>query len=740
MARNIHTILTLQDQFSSPLRRIVSNTRDVQNQLRRTSNQVTGFRNSAVNGFSSVLRSAKTLAAGLGVSFGAFKIGSDVINTYAEFEQSMKNISAVTGLTGDALKEMETLARDMGAKTSKTAKESADALYYMALAGWDAEQMGKGLEPVLRLSEAGAIDLARASDLVINSMATTGVTVDELGGYLDLVAQAAAASTTDVDTLMESFIGVGGTLKNLNVPLEESATLLGVLANRGIKGSEAGNSLSSILINLTAGVGQAGDKLEELGVSAFNSDGSFKGITATLQELNEKTKNLTDEQRNSAFAMIGGKTQVDTLMALLDGLNNEYGDLRGQLVDCDDALITMAKTMNSSVKGTFELFTSAIDDIKLTIGEKLAPYIVMFLKYMTDNIPKAFYTCWETLAKVKNYIQPWYTALVSGAKTAFTMLMEVFDSLKPTIRRIIDTLKEMLPTFEQIRDLGLECLEALKPIIQWLIETAFPTAVELLGGIVDKVKEVYDWVADNWPTLVPIIMGIVGAIGAYKTIIGLQAIALGVYNTVQLLAAGGAGILSTAMGILNALFLASPIGWICLLIGALVAGFTALVIKCGGVKEAWKFMCDGIKYAWDSTVSLVESGINKVIGLMNKIPGVDIGTVDFSGAKTGVEKPTFKDVDANATGTQYFRGGLTTINEHGKEMINLPSGTQIVPHQQTQQLFKNANRSLTNSGTQGTTEKSVVQNFNISINGSGLTADDVIGELVPKLKLALSNM
>lgn len=153
-----------------------------------------------------------------------------------EFEASMSQVQAISGASANELKQLEGSARAAGASTSKSAKDAADALGYMALAGWDTKTSMDALMPVLRLSEAANLDLGRTSDLVTDSMSSLGISVKELPTYLDQVAKTAASSNTNIDALMEAMVVSGGTFKNLNVPLSEANALLGVLANRGIKG------------------------------------------------------------------------------------------------------------------------------------------------------------------------------------------------------------------------------------------------------------------------------------------------------------------------------------------------------------------------------------------------------------------------------------------------------------------------------------------------------------------------
>lgn len=315
-------------------------------------------------------------------------IGTASAKTAMDFEASMSEVKAITGATGEEFKKLENLAKQMGANTSKSATESAQAIKYMGLAGWDTTQIMEGLEPILRLSEAGNLDLARASDLVTDSMSALGITTKELPKYLDQLAQTSRSSNTNIDALAEAFILVGGSFKNLNTPLDEANALLGVLANRGIKGSEAGNSLNSILINLTSGAGQAGKAMQELGLSAFDNEGKFKGVTVVLQELKQKLSGMTEEQKNTYLAMIGGKTQISTLNALLDGLGNEYEDLRSKIQNSNGALNDMATTMQDNLKGKITKLKSALEGAALSIADILIPIVekaTAFIQKWTDK-------------------------------------------------------------------------------------------------------------------------------------------------------------------------------------------------------------------------------------------------------------------------------------------------------------------------------------------------------------------
>lgn len=304
------------------------------------------------------------------VGFGAYAIKASM-----DFESAMSEVEAISGATGKDLEALEEKAKQMGASTSKSATDSANALSYMALAGWNTQQMLTGIEPILRLAESGNIDLARASDLVTDSMSALGIQVQDLDKYLDIVAQTQRKANTSADGMLEAYISVGGTLKNLNVPIEESATWLGILANRGIKSAEAGNSFNSVLVNVMGVSGQARDALKELGVSAWDADGNFKGIESTLRELDTALGKCTEAQRNQFTAMIGGKTQMDTLNALISGLNEEYSTLRASIEDSEGALNEMATTMKDNTVGNVEKMKSSLEGLGLQVGEHLLPHV-----------------------------------------------------------------------------------------------------------------------------------------------------------------------------------------------------------------------------------------------------------------------------------------------------------------------------------------------------------------------------
>ncbi|OLS39143.1 phage tail tape measure protein [Bacillus sp. MRMR6] len=490
----------------------------------------------------------KTATAGAIVTAATLPIlalGKSAIQTGMDFESSMSNVAAISGATGADLKELEKKAREMGASTSKSASEAADALSYMALAGWDNTQMMAGLEPILRLSEAGSIDLARASDLVTDSMSALGVEVKDLPNYLDKVAKTSQKANTDIDTLMTAFLAVGGTLKNLRTPIAESSALLGIMANRGLKGAEAGNALNSILVNLTSGAGQAGKAMETLGVSAFDSQGNFKGVEATLLEVKQAMAGLNEEQRTQMISMIAGKEQMKGFNFLLDGLGMEYGDLKAEIEASDGALSNMAKTMQDNLKGDLSSLSSALSELGLVLYDKIGPYLRQATQYLTELATKigALSPKTQTMIAIMaglavsigpvlmilGFMIMGIGALVSalgflispiglvigaivalGASFAYQMakneafrnnVISVFNSIKDKVMSVVQFLT---PIFQNIWATLQPILVNIGNALSNAFQNSGPAIMEALGTIGTKIAAVFKTVWGIIQTIIPI--------------------------------------------------------------------------------------------------------------------------------------------------------------------------------------------------------------------------------------------
>ena len=314
------------------------------------------------------------------ISAAALMAGKKAVDVGMDFDKAMSSWKGTAKASEAEFSLAREAALKYGRETTKTATESANALEYMALAGWSVGDSVKALPSVLKLSEATNLDLARTSDLVTDSMSATGEVIGENGEnlqrFLDVATMANNKSNQTAEQLMEAWIQTGGVFKGLKVDIEDSATALGVLANRGIKGSEAGTALNAIMINLTTGAGQAGKAMHKLGVSAFEN-GKFKGLKQTLTEVRDKLAGMTEEEQNYYKARIGGKHHIDAFTHLLNGLDavkdgqKEWDSLNESLRNANGSLQQMAATKMDNLWGDTKILQSAMQDLGIKVSDAI---------------------------------------------------------------------------------------------------------------------------------------------------------------------------------------------------------------------------------------------------------------------------------------------------------------------------------------------------------------------------------
>ena len=243
-------------------------------------------------------------------------VAASSLSAYSEFEQAMDSTAVTARATETEYAQMEAAARQMGATTTKTATEAAEAMGYMALAGWDVEESMAGLEPMLRLSEATGMDLARASDLATDSMSALGLGVGDMTDYLDLAVQAQRASNTTAEALMEAFIGCGGAAKTAGVDMGDLSTALGVLANNGTKGAEAGTAMNAMINRLTS-KDVAIKAMQQMGVSVYDAAGEFRGLETILTDVSSAMADMTTQEKMGYLAKIAGTNYATEMSYLL---------------------------------------------------------------------------------------------------------------------------------------------------------------------------------------------------------------------------------------------------------------------------------------------------------------------------------------------------------------------------------------------------------------------------------------
>lgn len=340
-----------------------------------------------LNGLSSAFKTTGGLLS-RNVTLPIVGVGAAAVKTATDFEAGMSEVKAISGATGSEFDALRDKAIEMGAKTKFSASDSADAFKYMAMAGWDASAMMDGIAGVMDLAAASGEDLATTSDIVTDALTAFGLQASDSAHFADVLAQASSKSNTNVGLMGETFKYVAPVAGALGYSVEDTAVAIGLMANSGIKGSQAGTALRSTITRLAKPVGEAKDAVEELGISITNADGTMKPLSQTMVELREKFAGLTEEQKAQYAAMLAGQEGMSGLLAIVNASDEDFQKLTDEINNANGAAEDMASVMMDNTAGAVEQLKGALESAGILIGEKLTPYIRKLAEWITGLVEK----------------------------------------------------------------------------------------------------------------------------------------------------------------------------------------------------------------------------------------------------------------------------------------------------------------------------------------------------------------
>ena len=311
----------------------------------------------------------KKSAAVIGVASVA--AAKKTIDVGKSFEAGMSEVQAISGASGKDLEKLSAKAKQMGATTKFSATESATALKYMAMAGWKTNQMVSGLSGVMNLAAASGEDLGTVSDIVTDSMTAFGLKAKDSGHFADVLAKASSSSNTNVAMMGETFKYVAPLAGSMKYSIEDTATAIGLMANAGIKGSQAGTSLRSIITRLVKPPKDAATALNALGISTTKADGSMKPLRETMAELREKFSGLTESQKASYASSIAGQEAMSGLLAIVNASDSDFNKLQKAIDNSSAAAKKQADVMNNNLQGALYDLGSVAESVGIGIYEDI---------------------------------------------------------------------------------------------------------------------------------------------------------------------------------------------------------------------------------------------------------------------------------------------------------------------------------------------------------------------------------
>lgn len=588
------------------------------------------------------------------VAVGGFAAAS--VNTGMAFDSSMSQVAATMGYSvaelNDATSEasqnfnqLREFAQEMGANTAFSASEAADALNYMALAGYDAEKSMTMLPNVLNLAAAGGIDLAAASDMVTDAQSALGLSMGETADLVDKMAAASSKSNTSVQQLGDAILTVGGTAKNLSGGTTELSMALGVLADNGIKGAEGGTALRNMILSLSAPTDKAAAQLEALGVNAFDAEGNLRPLNETFGDLNGALSSLTQEEQTQALneifnkvdlksvnAMLGTSAErFDELGAAIDGAWVNMGSLSDSLSDVGIDLTAMQGNL-----GKLGISEKAFSDILKTSGGNAEAFADALLEAADagtsqEDVVKALggdlgdlQTAFDNTSGAAQAMADTQLDNLAGDITLFKSALEgaqivISDGLTPSLRQFTqfgtDSVTKLSEAFQEggltgaMGALGGILSDGLGMIVE-MLPTAIDAGMQLLGALGQGLL-------DNSPLIIDAAIQIVTLLGD------------GILSSLPVLAGAAMEIiasLASGLGDMLPTLIPSMVETVMLMAGTLIENLP-LVIDAG--MQLISGLADGIIGAIPVLIGQLPELIDQILGFLTEsLPTILLSLTD----------------------------------------------------------------------------------------------------------------
>ena len=479
--------------------KITLDTKEYDSKLQGATGKLSSFGSKASGSFGKITKLAAGAMAGASAAVVGF--GATSIKTGMSFDKSMSQVAATMGTTTDKIDNLRSFAQKMGRETQFSATQAADALNYMALAGYDSEKSMKMLPNVLNLAAAGGMDLARASDMVTDASSALGLSESQTVAMVDQMAEAASKSNTSVEQLGEAMLTVGGTAKVMKGGTQELSTALGLLADNGIKGSEGGTALRNILSGIQ------GAKFEKsfgaLGVEAYDAQGKMRSLKDIVSDMGEAMKGMTDEQKTDLINSTFNQRDLKSVNALLGTSSERWDELSKSIGKSAGAAEKMAETQMDNLAGDITYFKSALEGAQIAISDGLSPSLRDFVQEGTEGMSSfaeaiqsgdlsgAMQIAGQTIANLATIAVSKIPDIVQAGGQLLLGIGQGFVEQAPMLTSLImDTLSNAFGALGSMDLSGVDVVGTVTSIIEGLVTgftTLSPKAVQAATNLINQV-------------------------------------------------------------------------------------------------------------------------------------------------------------------------------------------------------------------------------------------------------------
>lgn len=402
-----------QQQYDALQREIIETENELKRLTTEANNSHTALEKMGVLG--ETLQSAGDKISGVGqkllpVTAGVTALGTIAVKTGADFDSAMSKVAAVSGATGSEMDALREKAREMGSKTKFSASEAAEAMNYMAMAGWKTNDMLSGIEGIMNLAAASGEDLASTSDIVTDALTAFGLSASDSGHFADILAAASSNANTNVSMMGETFKYAAPVLGSLGYSAEDSAIAIGLMANAGIKSSQAGTALRSAITNLAKPTDTVASAMEQYGISLTDSSGKMYSLRELMEQLRQKLGGLSEAEQAQAAASLFGKEAMSGMLAIINGSPADFEKLSNAIDTCSDTVDgyngtteKMAAVMQDNLAGQVTILKSQLEELAISFSDILMPTIrsiVSRIQELVDKLNQLDPQTKETIAKI----------------------------------------------------------------------------------------------------------------------------------------------------------------------------------------------------------------------------------------------------------------------------------------------------------------------------------------------------
>ena len=594
------------------------------------------------------------------------------------FQSSMSQVAATMGVGVDQIQSLTDKAKEMGSTTAFTATQAADALNYLALAGYDANKAAEVLPSVLNLAAAGGMDLAYASDLVTDAMASLNLeankqNVDEFGNKL---AKAASKANANVSQLGEAILTVGGTAANLKGGTTELTTALGLLANVGIKGAEGGTHLRNIILSLQSPTDDATKLMEQLGLQVYDAQGNMRGLDDILTDLNSSLAGLTQGQKDSVINALFNKTDLAAVNGLLAAQGEQWEslaqqiDAAGEAAGDSGAMAQMAETQLDNLQGSVTIMQSALEGLQLGIYDYLEPSLNEAAKWgsecfstltkaLSEGGPEAML---QAAGQIISDLAASVTAQLPGLATSGTeIIVQLAEDIVAATPAMLDAAAGVMAALIQgIVDNLPSLIDSATKVIVQFTHYLSDHAGDLMDAGIQLLEQLIIGITDNLPQLIT----------AAAELIAKFSAAL-ISHLPDLLNCGAALLTTLVDGILRSIENLGEAALAC--IAKLTGVWDGSMDEWGHIGEnIVTGLLNGITGMWDTLVSTVKGKVSGMVSTVKNVLGIHSPSKVFTEIGENVTQGLVNGINTGAPAAQEAVQNIAqTLNNYGPDFATV---------------------------------------------------------------------